>query len=245
MPKRAKRSSSSKRPRLDLPLSLQAQPTDTSCGPTCLQAVYAFHGDEVPIRQLIEEVPTVEGGGTVGVLLGLHALKRGYDAKLYTYNLRIFDPSWFHPRRLDVAEKLREQLRHRSGKRRDVIQACLEFVEHGGTVHFEDLTAALIRRHLLRNEPILTGLSATFLYRASREMPDTGEDDDLRGEPLGHFVVLKGYSKRRHRVLVADPYEANPLSPKREYQVPMDRLINAILLGVLTYDANLLIIRPR
>ena len=58
-------------------------------------------------------------------------------------------------------------------------------------------------------------------------------------------MVLKGYSRRRHRVRVADPYERNPLAPGREYQVPMDRLLNAILLGVLTYDGNLLIIRPR
>lgn len=228
-----------------MPVELQAQPTDTSCGPACLQAVYAFHGDPVPLDQLITEVPSVSGGGTVAVSLGLHALRRGYEAVLYTYNLRIFDPSWFHPRPLDLVEKLREQLRHRGGKRREVIQACLEYVEHGGQVLFEDLTGELIRRHLVKGEPILTGLSATFLYRAAREMPDTGDDDDLRGEPLGHFVLLKGYRKRLRRVLVADPYEANPLSPRREYEVPMDRLINAILLGVLTYDGNLLIIRPR
>lgn len=245
MPKHAVRPRRKKRPRLQLSVPLQAQPTETSCGPTCLQAVYSFHGDNVPVQQLIDEVPTVEGGGTVGVLLGVHALKRGYEAILYTYNLRIFDPSWFHPKKLDLADKLRQQLRHRSGKRREVIQACIDFVENGGTVLYEDLTRALIRKHLLNGEPILTGLSATFLYRVCREIPDTGEDDDLKGEPLGHFVVLKGYRKKRHKVLVADPYGANPLSSQREYEVPMDRLINAILLGVLTYDANLLIIRPR
>lgn len=235
----------SKRRPLHLQVPVQAQPTDTSCGPTCLQAVYSFHGDDVTVEQLINEVPTVEGGGTVGVHLGLHALQRGYEAILYTYNLKIFDPSWFHPRQLDIAEKLREQLRHRGGKRRQIIQACLEFVEHGGRVLYEDLTGALIRKHLVWGEPILTGLSATFLYRTCREIPDTGEDNDIRGEPLGHFVVLKGYRTKRQKVLVADPYEANPLSPQRDYEVPMNRLINAILLGVLTYDANLLIIRPR
>ncbi len=245
MPIRSVRSRRSKRRPLHLAVPLQSQPTDTSCGPTCLQAVYSYLGDEVSVEQLISEVPTVEGGGTVGVQLGVHALKRGYDAILYTYNLRIFDPSWFHPKKLDLSEKLRQQLQHRSGKRREVIQACLEFVENGGKVLYEDLTGALIRKHLLRGEPILTGLSATFLYRVCREIPDTGEDDDLKGEPLGHFVVLKGYRKKRHKVSVADPYGANPLSTKREYDVPMDRLINAILLGVLTYDANLLIIRPR
>jgi hypothetical protein len=230
---------------LHLPLQLQAQPTDTTCGPTCLQAVYAFHGDTVPLDRLIAEVPSVEGGGTLAVLLGLHALQRGYRAILHTFNLRIFDPSWFGPRPADLADKLRQQIKHRSGKRRQVTQACLEFVEHGGEVSFEDLTGALIRGQLLRGHPILTGLSATWLYRVAREIPETGADDDLRGEPLGHFVVLKGYNRQRHKVLVADPYDRNPLASGQDYEVSMDRLINAILLGVLTYDANLLIIRPQ
>lgn len=229
--------------RLDVPL--EAQPTDTSCGPTCLQAVYSFHGDKIPVDQLIEEVPTVEGGGTLAVLLGRHALRRGYRATIYTYNLRIFDPTWFHPELVDLAGKLREQVRSRSGKRRQATQACLEYVEEGGEIRFEDLTGELIRRYLLKGFPILTGLSATFLYRSMRELPETDEDDDIKGEPTGHFVVLKGYHKRKQTVLVADPYELNPLSPGRVYEVPMQRLINAILLGVLTYDANLLIIRPR
>jgi hypothetical protein len=230
---------------LHLPVPLQAQPTDSTCGPTCLQAVYAFHGDRVPLRRIIREVRTVEGGGTLGVLLGLHALARGYRVQLYTLNLKIFDPSWFHPRRRDLADRLRREIRCRKGKRREATQAFLQFVEQGGEVCFEDLTGGLIRRHLVEGLPILTGLSATFLYRAARELPDTGEEDDVRGEPLGHFVVLTGYRKPRHKVLVADPYRENPLAVGHEYEVSMDRLINAILLGVLTYDANLLIIRPR
>lgn len=232
-------------PALHLALPLQAQPTDTSCGPTCLQAVYAFYGDHVTVQELIQQVPSVEGGGTLGVLLGLHALRRGYRASLYTYNLRVFDPSWFHPERVDLRRKLREQVRHRSGKRREATLACLNFVQHGGEVFFEDLTGPLIRRHLLRGQPILTGLSATFLYRSARIVPDTDQEDDVRGEPLGHFVVLHGYNPSTRTVLVADPYETNPLAPGRNYEVPIHRLINAILLGVLTYDGNLLMIRPR
>ncbi len=226
-------------------MPLQAQPTDSSCGPTCLQAVYAFHGDPLSVEQLIEEVPTVEGGGTLGMQLGVHALQRGYQATIYTFNLRIFDPTWFHPHPADLPEKLRAQLRHRSGKRRQATQACLDFVELGGEVRFEDLTSALIRRYLTQHLPILTGLSATFLYRAARESGENDDPDDVGGEPQGHFVVLKGYHKRKQTVLIADPYAKNPVSPGRVYEVPMSRLINAILLGVLTYDANLLIVHPR
>lgn len=227
-----------------LPVNLRPQPTDTSCGPTCLQSVYAFYGQDVPLRKLIAEVPTLEGGGTLAVMMGIHALRHGYEATIYTYNLRIMDPTWFKLRKTKLIDKLNEQVRVRHGKRRLAAQAYAEFVELGGELLFEDLTGALIRKHLNRGVPILAGLSATFLYRSSREIPETCEDDDVNGEPLGHFVILNGYNPNRRTVSVADPYEANPLSPDQGYDVPMERLINAILLGVLTYDGNLLIIRP-
>ncbi len=228
-----------------LRVPLQSQPTETSCGPTCLQAVYAYYGDPLPLQLLMEEVGSLENGGTFATMLGLHALQRGYDATIFTYNLRVFDPTWFPSGRNYLLDKLREQVRVRHGKRRLAAQSHIEFLERGGELRFEDLTGALIRRYLQRGQPILTGLSATFLYRCPREIPETCQDDDVHGEPLGHFVILSGYDARRRLVSVADPFEANPLSADRCYDVTMERLINAILLGVLTYDGNLLMIRPK
>ncbi len=228
--------------RLQVPI--QAQPTDTSCGPTCLQAIYGYYGESVPLETLIDEIRSVEGGGTLAVLLGLHALRRGYEVILYTCNLQVFDPSWFHPVPQDLREKLRLQLGRREGKRLEAARAYLEFVERGGEVRFEDLTGSLIEGHLVQGTPLLTGLSATYLYRAPREVPETGEDDDIGGEPLGHFVVLHGWRPETQTVLVADPYLQNPLGEAHSYEVPITRLLNAILLGVLTYDGNLLVIRP-
>lgn len=228
-----------------LNVPIQAQPTDTSCGPTCLQAIYAYYGDKVSLRQLIAEVPSVKGGGTFAVLLGVHALNRGYRATLYTSNLRVFDPSWFHPKPQDLIPKLRTQIQCRSGRRREAARAFLEFIEGGGEIRLQDLTSAVISRYLARGIPVLTGLSATFLYRSPREDPETNQPDDACGEPVGHFVVLKGYHSENRTVVVADPYSANPLSADLSYEVPIERLLNAILIGVLTYDGNLLIVRPK
>src|SRR5690606_816276 len=105
--------------------------------------------------------------------------------------------------------------------------------------------AGLIRRYLRKGQPILTGLNATYLYGSMREEPRTMMDDDVRGEPVGHFVVLSGYNRQSREVQIVDPYRANPYDPTGVYCVDMRRLIGAVLLGVLTYDANLLIIRPR
>lgn len=232
-------------PQIDIDLKIGPQPTDTSCGPTCLEAIYRYWDDPLPIGDLIREVPSLDDGGTLAVSLGLHALKRGWRARLYTYNLRVFDPTWFDLRPKVMRHQLAARITcTRRGKRHIAAKAYLRFLEKGGEVRFQDLTGRLIRRYLDRHIPILTGLSSTFLYRTMREIPETNEDDDIRGEPAGHFVVLTGYDRETREVLVADPYEANPFSADRRYRVSMNRLLNAILLGVLTYDANLLIIRP-
>ena len=92
---------------------------------------------------------------------------------------------------------------------------------------------------------MITGLSATYLYRAMRDVPETNQDDDVRGEPVGHFVVLTGYRKHPREVLIADPLRINPLVDSRYYAVGAHRLIGAILLGAVTYDANLVVIEPK
>lgn len=232
-------------PSHELDFSMLAQPDDTTCGPTCLHAIYRYMGEEIALPKLIDEVPKLEDGGTLGVLLATDALNRGHRAKIYSYNLQIFDPSWFGLKREALIEKLvaQEKVR-RSPKRKLAIKAYIDFLEKGGVVDFTPLSGALIRRYLDRNIPILAGLSASFLYQEPRVYGPDDDDDDLRGEPMGHFVVLHGYDRRTREVLVVDPLQDNPHSPTRRYRVGVDRVLSSILLGVLTYDANLIIIEP-
>ena len=93
------------------------------------------------------------------------------------------------------------------------------------------------------HSPMIAGLSSTYLYQSAREYGPQGEYDDVRGVPGGHFVVLFGYDNESRDVRVADPWQPNP-EKERYYEVGINRLICAILLGVLTYDANLLVISP-
>jgi hypothetical protein len=193
---------------------------------------------------LIQESPTLENGGTLAVLLGHHALRRGYRATIYTFNLEVFDPTWFACR-TDLVSRLQGQIAAKeSVKLQMASQAYIEFLRLGGKIYMQDLNAALIRRYLKRSTPILTGLSSTYLYHCEREVEPENKPDDVRGVPTGHFVVLCGYDKQRRTVRVADPYLHNPLGEEHYYEVGLDRLVCAILLGVLTYDANLLIIEP-
>ncbi|MCA9051577.1 MAG: C39 family peptidase [Planctomycetaceae bacterium] len=228
-----------------LQLEIQRQPNDHTCGPTCLQAVYRYYGDNIGLDTIISEIPSFEEGGTLAVMLGRHALRRGYDAMIYTFNLQVFDPTWFHQSGIDLKERLRSQIGVSTNAK--LITACeayVEFLELGGEIRMQDLNAALIRKYLGRSVPILTGLSSTYLYREPREIGTSGQPDDLRGTPSGHFVVFHGYDQVERTVLLADPFLPNPLSSSHHYVVPLDRAVCSILLGIVTYDANLLIIRP-
>jgi hypothetical protein len=226
-------------------LKILPQPSETTCGPSCLHALYSYYGDDVPLEQVIGEVTTLEEGGTLAVFLACHALQRGYSAVLYTYNLNVFDPTWFVPDRHEIKERLLSQLAVKDmPKLHTATKGYLEFLELGGELRFEDLTTALIRKYLNRSIPVLTGLSATYLYRSAREIGYEGKEDDLKGEPAGHFVMLRGYNSEERAILVADPFLPNPLSESHNYEVNIDRVLCSILLGVLTYDANFLIIRP-
>jgi len=231
---------------LALDLGINRQPDDATCGPTCLQAVYRYFGDSVALDDVIAEVQRLAGGGTLAVSLANHALRRGYGALIYTYNLTVFDPSWFEGKRPDLAERLCAQARaKRDDKLAEATNAYLEFLRLGGRVAMQDLTPGLLRRWLKRDRPVLTGLSATFLYRTAREVGRQRlEEDDVRGVSTGHFVVLCGWNAEARSVCVADPLEDNPHTRERIYWLPMERVVNAILLGVLTYDANLLVLEP-
>jgi hypothetical protein len=225
--------------------AVEQQPDDVTCGPACLHGLYRHYGDDVSLERVIADIHTLDKGGTLDVFLANHALKRGYDATILTYNLDLFDPTWFDLPSEEFRARLAAQAEVKPWRR---VQAATrgydEFLRLGGKLLLRDLEPALLRKYVTRG-PVITGLSATYLYRAVRDIPETNVDDDVRGEPVGHFVVLTGYRRLTREILIADPMRTNPLVGSRYYAVQVQRLIGAILLGVMTYDANLLIIEPK
>ena len=88
---------------LRLPVTMLPQPDETTCGPTCLQAVYRYWGGDVALADVIERTHKLQHGGTFAIFLACDALRQGYQATLYTYNLTVFDPTWFAAG-VDIAE---------------------------------------------------------------------------------------------------------------------------------------------
>ncbi len=232
-----------------LPVKILTQPDDITCGPTSLHAVYDYYNDKMKLDEVIKQVSYLEDGGTLAVFLGIHALKKGYEAELYTYNLDVFDPTWFGDENISLIEKLEEQLKYKKGKKfREATEAYIKFLQKGGKLTYRNLTVNLLKSYFDKKLPVLAGLSATYLYQYKREYTNSKNQsiyDDIKGEPMGHFVVLSGYDDEKRNVIVADPYKTNPISGDNYYAVKVSRLINSILLGIVTYDANLLIIQPK
>jgi hypothetical protein len=222
------------------------QPDDVSCGPTCLFKVLRGYGDQRSFDDITAAVRRNEDGGTLGVFLGLAALQLGYDATLYSYNLRVCDPTWAQLSPGQLADKLSQRAEEvRERKLREAVEAYASFVRAGGLVLFEDLTPALLVSLLDTGRPIVCGLSATYLYQIPREDPRTGRIDDVGGEPAGHFLVVCGYGQHGNHFIVSDPYRGLPMTVTGTYDVGSQRLLNAILLGDVSYDGVLLVVSPR
>jgi len=214
------------------------QPDERTCGPTCLHAIYGLDGLNVDLGALVTEVAQLAEGGTLGVQLANHALGRGYRARIYTYNVQVFDPTWLRGD-VDIAHKLEMQARRKpSIKLRRATGLYREFLAAGGELLHSDLTAGFLARLLRYGRPVIAGLSATYLYDCERELDDV--EDDVAGYPVGHFVLASHLDTDRHTVRVADPLADNPRYGRPHYDVDIQHLFNSILLGVVTYDANLI-----
>jgi hypothetical protein len=203
------------------------------------------YGDTRSFAEVEAVVRRTTTGGTLGVFLGQAALDLGYDAVLYSYNLRVCDPTWYDLEAEALAQKL--MARAAAVERpalREAVEAHARFVRSGGVVRHDDLSVELLVSLLDRGRPIVCGLSATYLYRTPRTN-SRDAFDDIAGEPEGHFVVVCGYRQHGRHFIVSDPYRGLPMTATGTYDVGAQRLLNAILLGDVTDDGVLLVVSPK
>ncbi len=229
----------------DIHFEIFQQPDATTCGPTCLHAIYRYYHDEIRLDDIISQVRSLDGGGTLATMLGIHALRRGYRATIYTYNINVFDPTWFS-KRADLIAKLQAQMAAKADNRGLITssKSAIQFIQEGGTFKFKNPSTRMFHKYLNAGRLLIAGLSATYLYGSARDIQETNESDDVQGVPSGHFVVLCGIDKRERKVIVADPYADNHTGANN-YKVRINHLQNSIMLGILTHDANILLIEPK
>lgn len=230
---------------MKLDLHVSKQPDDESCGITCLQAIYDYYEHPTTLEELKRGIDHWQTGGTLAVNLARHALVQGFSAEIYTYNIKIFDPTWkdLEPKDLSAKLKLR-QTKIRSKREKKVIGYYKDFLKKGGVLRFDDLNEELLNRLFKNHKPIICGLSATYLYQNMRETSDN-EGNDIVGQPVGHFVVVSGWDPQTRSVTINDPFIKNPISESGTYRLPFTKFANAVMLGILTYDENLLVIAKK
>lgn len=233
-------------------IQIETQPDDESCGPTCLHAVYRYYGYNIPLNDVIKTIERSPSGGTFCISIGKHALQHGFQSTIYINSLVIFDPSWFTNGEADnklLIDKLTAQMKAKNDPYiTNATYAIVDYLKLGGKICTYPLSRNLLQKFFSKNVPVISGLSATNLYWVTREaFTDEGKSvyDDIRGTPCGHFVILCGYDSKKRRVVVADPFGGNPAFHGNYYKVNINRLINAILLGVITFDGNLTVIEPK
>src|SRR5258708_39824875 len=101
----------------------------------------------------------------------------------------------------------------------------MKVLEVGGKIFLTEMNESLFKKYLKQSVPVLTGLSATYLYETQREIPANNKFDGVSGEPVGHFVIVNGFDETTNTVYLADPMNPNPLKG-RYYSVTFDSLIN-------------------
>lgn len=229
-----------------LKVIVQEQPDAVSCGPVCLHAIYSYYEDRMSLQELISEISSLETGGTIGVFLGCHALRRGYQVTMNSVNTHVVDPSWFNLSHDNLIQKLRHQLTYANDAR--VIyatKAYIQFLELGGKISFSNLSVSLLETYLKKGIPLLSGVNCTWFYQQMREYTNLQNDvlyDEWLGKPCGHFIIIYKIDPQKEMLSIADPNIPNPLSNHHYYKTHFSHWLHAHLLGIMTYDAELLAI---
>lgn len=232
-----------------LNVSILPQPNYVTCGPTSLHALYQYFNDPIALNQVIHETAFLNTGGTLAVILGCHALSRGYEAALHSNNLFVLDPSWFRGKNISLIDKLEQQLLQKKDEKiLYATEAYLSFLKLGGRIYFSPIDRPLIKGYLQKKIPILTGINATYFYQTMRDYTVSdvlGIYDEWKGAPSGHFLILHGFQEQQDELNVADPFTPHPLSRLHYYTTSFTHWLHAHLLGATSYDAELLAIWPK
>jgi hypothetical protein len=232
-----------------LKVSILPQPDEESCGATCLHAVYQFFQYQVPLAEVVGSVVKIDSGGTLIPFLGQHALAQGFASTIVPFDVRVFDPSWKRCSPKDLRDRLLQSAERRPDAKTSLaVRAYAEFLSAGGEIRFDEPRCELLQDYLLKGFPIISGVSATYLYQSKRETEELGDIgyNDLLGQPRGHFVVIEGFDGKMDTVSVADPQYRNPRSPGCQHlDYPCPHFLNSVLMGSITFDAAFLIVQPR
>lgn len=216
-------------------------------GAETLRGIYAYYGEDISMDDLVVSTTRFSNRRLRPLALAIDALERGYAVTVHCCDTRIFDLSWMGL----VSSELKEKLEYHKSKADSVhltqtFDAYIQILEKGGTIDLSEINRAVIRKAVELKAPIIAAVSATHLFHSKREYLDSKDRpvlDDAKGKTAGHLVAVTAWVGKE--ITLHDPYLANPITGKAKYKVYISRLMRSILLGVLSYDAQMVVITKK
>lgn len=194
-----------------------------SCGPSSIQQILHYYGIEKSLKEIMNEMKLFDSGGTSSDgAMGDYLLKQGFKVRIYTLDTKMFDPTWFKLSKKDLKKKLMEAHKISRGFKKYSYNSFIEFLDHGGKIEFKVITLKEIKEILNMIFPLMAGVDDSSLYSFKRSRK-TFHDDEFKGKPWGHELVIAGYKK--DKIFVVDPFPRNPFSKDGKYFVDAEKLL--------------------
>lgn len=194
-----------------------------SCGPSSIKQVLYYYGIEKSLKEIMKGMRLFDKGGTsADGSIGDYLLKQGFKVKIYTFDTRFFDPSWFKLGKKELLKKFRKCATVFRGFKKYTYQGFIDFLNDGGKIEFKPVSLDIIKKHLKSGRPLLAGVDDSLLYGVKRSRK-TFYDDDIKGKSWEHEVVLAGY--KEDKLFVVDPADTNPFSRDGRYFLNADGLL--------------------
>ena len=210
------------------------------CGPTCLKEVFDFYNYKIDLKTIIKGTKSEKKYIDWDYKLGLFALKCGFKVDVYTLTTDIFDPTWYNFKKDVLLKQLKKRLNFVSkNNKKDVkdgyiwwwykpaLESIIKFIKAGGNIKFVPISKNLIIKLLKKGIPIIAPLNSTLIYKIRRVYRNNF--DDIKGEYVGHFIVISGYDSRKDKFILVD---SDRMADKRKgiIKVDADLLINSIIM---------------
>lgn len=213
---------------------------EEECAPTALAQVLKYYGTEPNLEEIIHSSKSVFKGREWDYMLGNYAISKGFNVKIHTRSLSIFDSTWFDLKKDALLLKLGEIISHYTlmekkfiGYNKLLLEAhsATKFLKSGGIIDFSAFSKELIIDYLKKDIPVIATFTAQLLYKTKKEYKD--EDNDTKGEPWKHTIVISGFLKNKFKIVDSAEFQ-----PNGKYLVN----INVFLDACIRYDSNLLVL---
>ncbi|MFH0836749.1 MAG: C39 family peptidase [Candidatus Aenigmatarchaeota archaeon] len=190
--------------RLKIPYCKQKEMT---CGPSCLQQIFAYHGKIVDLDDIIKILDKKKGfvlTGTSTWHLGFCADAFGYKSDVISYDVNIIDPTWMKLSKKELVKKITKRIiLEKLSFSKTRLMAMQDYILYGGSYSFTMPSKDILLKYLKKKIPVIIRLCSTLLYNNSRIDWNSCKFNDIKGYPFGHYVVVSGYENGHF--IITDP----------------------------------------